>query len=56
MELLDCIHLSKKFDNKKIYTIEDVRQAFPLMNKLSGKEEKDTYVLLENDLPDLFIG
>ena len=48
--------MKRKFDNKKIYTIEDVRQAFPLMNKLSGKEEKDTYVLLENDLPDLFIG
>ena len=42
--------MKRKFDNKKIYTIEDVRQAFPLMNKLSGKEEKDTYVLSESDL------
>ena len=29
----------------------DVKEAFPLMRKLSDGE---TYVLLENDLPDLF--
>lgn len=45
----------KKYDNKKIFILEDVRDAFPLMNRLSGKENKETYVLLENDLPDLFI-
>ena len=44
----------KKYDKKKIFILNDVREAFPLMNKLSGKENKPTYVLLENDLPDLF--
>ena len=43
--------LKNKYDKEKIFIINDVRDAFPLMNKLkSGK----TYVLLENDLPDLF--
>ena len=31
--------------------LEDVIDAFPLVNKLKTQE---TYVLLENDLPDLF--
>ena len=44
----------KNYDDKKIFILNDVREAFPLMNKLSSKEEKTTYVLLENDLPDLF--
>ena len=39
------------YDKKKIYVLNDVVDAFALMNKLAGKE---TYVLLENDLPDLF--
>ena len=39
------------FNEKDIEVINDVRDAFPLMNKLA---EKNTYVLLENDLPDLF--
>lgn len=43
--------ISKKYDNNKIFVLNDVREAFPLMNKLASK---DTYVLLENDLPDLF--
>lgn len=43
--------LDNKFDDKKIFVLNDVREAFPLMNKLSNK---NTYVLLENDLPDLF--
>lgn len=43
--------LNKKYSEDKIFTLNDVREAFPLMNKLS---EKQTYVLLENDLPDLF--
>lgn len=42
---------NKKYDKKHIHILEDVIDAFPLVNKL---KEKDTYVLLENDLPDLF--
>ena len=41
----------KKFNEKNIHVINDVKLAFPLIEKLKGKE---TYVLLENDLPDLF--
>ena len=41
----------KKFPKEKIYILNDVKEAFPLMQKL---KEKDTYVLLENDLPDIF--
>jgi len=44
----------KNYDKKKIFVLNDVREAFPLMRKLSINEEKATYVLLENDLPDLF--
>lgn len=43
--------INSKYDNKKIFILNDVREAFPLMNKLASG---DTYVLLENDLPDLF--
>ena len=43
--------IDNKFDKKKIFVLNDVRDAFPLMNKLS---DQNTYVLLENDLPDLF--
>ena len=43
--------LDNNFDKKKIFVLNDVRDAFPLMNRLASK---DTYVLLENDLPDLF--
>ena len=46
--------IEQKYDKKKIFILNDVREAFPLMNKLSSKEERPTYVLLENDLPDLF--
>ena len=46
--------IDKKYDKKKIFVLNDVREAFPLMNKLSNIEDKSTYVLLENDLPDLF--
>lgn len=40
-----------KYNKKKIHILNDVKEAFPLMRKLSDKE---TYVLLENDLPDIF--
>lgn len=43
--------IKEKFDKKKIHVLNDVMDAFPLMMNL---KEKDTYVLLENDLPDSF--
>ena len=43
--------INKKYNKDKIFILNDVRDAFPLMRKLS---DGDTYVLLENDLPDLF--
>ena len=46
--------IKSNYDKRKVFILNDVRDAFPLMNRLSGKHEKDTYVLLENDLPDLF--
>ena len=42
---------SKNYNDKKIHILNDVKEAFPLMRKLS---DKVTYVLLENDLPDIF--
>ena len=41
----------EKFNSEKIHILNDVKDAFPLMKRLS---EKETYVLLENDLPDIF--
>lgn len=43
--------IEKKYDKDKIFVLNDVRDAFPLMNRLASQT---TYVLLENDLPDLF--
>ena len=43
--------MSKKYNENKIHILNDVKLAFPLMQKLS---EGDTFVLLENDLPDIF--
>ena len=43
--------IEKKYDVKKIHILNDVKLAFPLMQNLSDDE---TYVLLENDLPDIF--
>ena len=43
--------MESKFSDKKIFILDDVREAFPLMNRLA---KGDTFVLLENDLPDLF--
>jgi len=43
--------IAKKFKKDNIHVINDVKLAFPLMQKL---KENDTYVLLENDLPDIF--
>ena len=43
--------IKSKYKKEKIYVINDVKEAFPIMNKLATKK---TYILLENDLPDLF--
>ena len=44
--------LNKKgYDNKKIHIINDVKEGFMIVNKIKAK---DTYVLIENDLPDSF--
>ena len=43
--------IEKKYPQDKIHVLNDVMDAFPLMLKLKDKE---TYVLLENDLPDSF--
>ena len=41
--------VSKGYDKDKIHILNDVKLAFPLIQKLKGE-----YVLLENDLPDIF--
>ena len=41
----------EKYKENKIHILNDVKEAFPLMRKLA---DGDTYVLLENDLPDIF--
>lgn len=41
--------LEKKY-KKKIHVIEDVKEAFTMIDRT-----KKTYVLLENDLPDIFL-
>jgi len=41
----------KGYNENKISVINDVREAFTIMNNL---DQGNTYVLLENDLPDLF--
>ena len=35
----------------RIHIINDVKEAFKIINDI---KDKDTYVLLENDLPDIF--
>lgn len=42
---------NKKYPKEKIHILNDVKDAFLLMEKL---KEQETYVLLENDLPDIF--
>jgi UDP-N-acetylmuramoyl-tripeptide--D-alanyl-D-alanine ligase len=43
--------IEKKYKEKHIHILNDVKEAFLLIQELQGKE---TYVLLENDLPDIF--
>jgi UDP-N-acetylmuramoyl-tripeptide--D-alanyl-D-alanine ligase len=42
----------KKFKEDNIFILNDVKKAFPLMEKLANN--KKTFVLIENDLPDIF--
>ena len=44
--------LEENYDNKKIYIISDIREAFKIINSIQYDGIK--YVLLENDLPDIF--
>ena len=44
--------LDEKYDEKNIYVLNDVREAYTLINKLKGKDE--LYALFENDLPDTY--
>ena len=48
--ILDGLN-KEKYNKDKIHILNDVKQAFPLMRKLANG---NTYVLLENDLPDIF--
>ena len=43
--------IKAKYKKENIYVLNDVKEAFPLVQTL---KDKDTYVLLENDLPDIF--
>ena len=43
--------IEKNYPKNKIHVLNDVMDAFPLMMQL---KEQETYVLLENDLPDSF--
>jgi len=43
--------METNFPKEKVHILNDVKDAFPLIESLSNK---DAYVLLENDLPDLF--
>ncbi|MDD4036202.1 MAG: UDP-N-acetylmuramoyl-tripeptide--D-alanyl-D-alanine ligase [Bacilli bacterium] len=41
----------KGYDKKKIHIVNDIKLAFNIINKI---KDSNTYVLLENDLPDIF--
>lgn len=43
--------MEKKYDKDHIHILNDVKEAFPLIHQF---HEKETYALLENDLPDIF--
>jgi len=44
--------IKKNFDKKRIVVYNDVRDAFPYIDTLTGKQ--DVYALFENDLPDTY--
>lgn len=41
-----------KYNDKKIYVVKSTKEAFALVKSLSNK--KETYCLIENDLPDIY--
>ena len=41
-----------KFNDKNIYVVDSTNEAFAVVNKLSFN--KEAYVLIENDLPDIY--
>ena len=43
---------NKKYDDKKILVINNVKEAFKILEEIKGKEE--VYALFENDLPDTY--
>lgn len=43
--------LNKHYDRDKIFIINDVKEAFKIIGNINGE---NVYVLLENDLPDIF--
>ena len=45
--------ISQKFPKEKIHIINDVLDAFKLIKELK-EPKKEMFVLLENDLPDIF--
>lgn len=49
--ILDGLYL-KKYNKKKIFVINDVREAFKIIDEIDSDDIK--YILLENDLPDIF--
>ena len=44
--------IEKKYKKEKIHVLNDVRDAYTLLNEL--KDKKDLYALFENDLPDTY--
>ena len=45
--------LEKKYDTSKVRVINNVKESFNIIDNLNLKK-KHTYILLENDLPDIF--
>ena len=43
--------IDSKYDKEKIHVLSNVLDAFDLVHELKGK---DTYILLQSDLPDIF--
>ena len=41
----------KKYDKDKLHIVDDVKVGFSIINSI---KDKNTYVLIENDLPDMF--
>lgn len=44
--------IDKKYSKEKIFVVDDIKEAFAQVRNISTN--KDKYVLLENDLPDIF--